>query len=431
VFAPQPGFVPAGKLIVALLLALGCSSMSALAQEKYALLAGINDYPAPINPLHGCVNDMNNLRAVLAGQYGFQLRNVNTLFNAQATRANILNGIDEAEARIKRGDVFVFGYSGHGTVFPDENSEELDETAIITPKNRLPGKYDAALVPVDARANDSGKAWRNLILDDELYERFKRFTVKGCLVIVISDSCHSGTLARATHRIKATPTEEALGIPYDRIQKSANSRATGPRDLGGLYLTLTSSTDAQVSIEWKDDQNRDCGLFMNALLRALRSYGASATYEKVYAFAKSEVLRLSEAGQEPQMDKRFYSGSVSSLLFAPLPVAAAVTPSAAKLRVVVQVLNAEQQPLENSAFIIFRPGVEPSQGQIRAEDALLIGKTNAKGLYDSTSQSIYVTPGRYRLKVVCVGYRSFVGERDITVNGGAGVSVLKFNLVKE
>ncbi len=402
----------------------------ALAQEKYALLVGINDYPRPITPLHGCVNDMSNVRDKLIGQFGFPTGNIESLFNGSATRGRILAGIDAYAGKVRRGDVFVFGYSGHGTVFPDERSEELDETRVITPKNRQPGKYDAALVPIDVRAGDSGKPWGNLILDDELYERFKRLTDKGCLVIVISDSCHSGTLGRGTHRVKAISTEEALGIPYDRIGKPAGSRTVESRDLGGLYLTMTSSTDEQVSIEWRDDEGRECGLFVYSFLKALRAAGTNRpSYQQVYDYTRREVMRLSKQGQEPQVDTRFFSGGLSTPLFSP-PAAVAPIP-ASKLRVVVRVQDANGKPLEGSAFTIFRPGVRPAQGQIRMEDVLLLGKTDAKGLFDSSGQQVFLAPGQYLLKVVRVGYRTFQGERELRENSGGGIAVLSFQLVKE
>jgi hypothetical protein len=402
----------------------------ALAQEKYALIVGINDYPRPIPPLHGCVNDTNNVRNELIGRFGFRTGNIESLFDGSATRGRILAGIDAYAARVRRGDVFVFGYSGHGTVFPDERSEELDETRVITPRKRPPGKYDAALVPVDSRDNNSGKPWGNLILDDELYAHFKRFTDKGCLVVVISDSCHSGTLGRNADRVKAISTEEALGIPYDRIGRPANSRTIESRDLGGLYLTITSSTDEQVSIEWQDDEGRDCGLFIYSFLKALRVPGANRpSYQQVYDYARREVLRLSEQGQEPQVDTRFFSGGLNVPLFS---APGAVTPiQASNLRVVVRVQDANGKALEGSAFTIFRPGVRPAQGQIRMEDMLLLGKTDAKGLFDSSGQLVFLAPGLYLIKVVRADYRTFQGERWLRENGGAGIAVLSFQLVKE
>jgi hypothetical protein len=401
-----------------------------LAQEKYALIVGINDYPRPIPPLHGCVNDTNNVRNELIGRFGFRTGNIESLFDGSATRGRILAGIDAYAARVRRGDVFVFGYSGHGTVFPDERSEELDETRVITPRKRPPGKYDAALVPVDSRDNNSGKPWGNLILDDELYAHFKRFTDKGCLVVVISDSCHSGTLGRNADRVKAISTEEALGIPYDRIGRPANSRTIESRDLGGLYLTITSSTDEQVSIEWQDDEGRDCGLFIYSFLKALRVPGANRpSYQQVYDYARREVLRLSEQGQEPQVDTRFFSGGLNVPLFS---APGAVTPiQASNLRVVVRVQDANGKALEGSAFTIFRPGVRPAQGQIRMEDMLLLGKTDAKGLFDSSGQLVFLAPGLYLIKVVRADYRTFQGERWLRENGGAGIAVLSFQLVKE
>jgi hypothetical protein len=65
------------------------------------------------------------------------------------------------------------------------------------------------------------------------------------------------------------------------------------------------------------------------------------------------------------------------------------------------------------------------------EDMLLLGKTDAKGLFDSSGQLVFLAPGLYLIKVVRADYRTFQGERWLRENGGAGIAVLSFQLVKE
>lgn len=407
------------RAMIALCLGWGCLSGMARAQDRYAFLAGINEYPKPINPLHGCVNDVRNLQMELSGRYGFLTGNMTLVTDREATRARMLSEIERYGEKVKRGDVFVFGYSGHGTLFPDDKSEEKDETVVLRPRRMLPGTYDAALVPFDAGEATSGKPWKNLILDDELYVLFQRFTSKGCLVIVISDSCHSGTLAREGKIVKAIPPEQVLRRSLAEIERPVNQRQGANRDLGGLYLTLTSSSDEQVSIEWQDDSERDCGLFIYALLKAMRK---GNTYRQIFEATKLQVMTLSEAGQTPQMDTRFFQGGLDAPLFAP--------PAHSGLRVVVRVQSVEGRPLKDSGFILLRQGVQAGKPQLEKEDALLMGKTDEKGLFNSADKAIYVSPGTYEVKVVCNGYRTVRSMERIEANAD-GTAVLSFKLVRE
>ena len=96
----------------------------------------------------------------------------NVLVTADATRAKALDGIRKAAKQLKSGDLFLLSYSGHGGQVDDVSGEEddkLDETWCL---------YDGQLI------------------DDELYLELSRFG-KGVRVVVLSDSCHSGTVTRA------------------------------------------------------------------------------------------------------------------------------------------------------------------------------------------------------------------------------------------
>ncbi len=95
-----------------------------------------------------------------------------TLLTAAATSEAVLAAIDEAAAALTGGDLFVLSYSGHGGQFEDENGDEadgLDETWVL---------YDRQ------------------VIDDELYQRWASFA-EGVRIVVLSDSCHSGSVVRA------------------------------------------------------------------------------------------------------------------------------------------------------------------------------------------------------------------------------------------
>lgn len=448
--------------LVTLLLLISVSAQG----KKYGLFVGINAYTGGVSPLKGCVNDANNLQSALATKYGFQLADTTLLTDRQATRDGILNAIKYYQAQAQAGDLFVFTYSGHGTLFPDDRSEELDEEASLEmPDVYPPGKYDSAICPVDLRSNTSGKLWNNLILDDELYGLFSGFTSKGAMVIFLSDSCHSGTLARNlgqnTFVSKLQPQARFLPLPkirsLDSIPKPAGSRRVKRTrsDVGGLLIVLSGAKDNEYSLDYPDSSGETNGLFTRTLLQTINelgSQGKKATYLTVRDIVSPKVSQLSAAknnSQTPQIDARFFSGSLEFPLFefagktptSPLMPHPAEDTSAQTinpvdlLRVVIKVTDKADQPIEDAAVGIFNQTVARSltAGQVKnisPRDIRSTGRTNAKGLYDSITQSLLLPRGKYFIKIVRDGYEPYIGEIKIVENA-PGYCVLTVKLQKQ
>jgi hypothetical protein len=444
---------------------------------KYAMLVGINKYPG--NALNGCVNDMTNLREMLVKDFGFAADNVLLLTDEQATRANILARLDEFASKLKRDDLFVFAYSGHGTLFPDSYSEEQDETESLhfnpDPRNdNKPffedGKYDAAICPVDSRETSSGKPWHNLILDDELYARFSKFAGQGAFVNYLTDSCFSGTQGRDLFKTRALKLSDAIGVPVTQIAKPTTQHRAAPRDMAGRYLVISSSNSLQPSSEWRDDNGNPCGLFSYVFQKLVKLQGGKITYKELYENSEYIIKKLSKDNQDPQLDTRFYNGSLDRQVFttpneaasstsasapdaAALPASsdsaatpatsgatptpasqAAATPATAAtlpLKVLMLVMNAEGKLLDNCSFAVFKPGVVPVKGAIKREDILLLGRTNEHGYFDSSEKNMSIKPGTYPVKIVREGYRSFVSEVEIRQGKKAGYAILAVRLAAE
>src|SRR5262245_61866683 len=100
-----------------------------LAGRKYALAVGVTEYSD--KPLYGCVNDAAGMLGILIGSFGFDRDASSLLTNRDATRAGILRAIERYAGLVGSGDLFVFFYSGHGTVFPDGASLDRDETQTL------------------------------------------------------------------------------------------------------------------------------------------------------------------------------------------------------------------------------------------------------------------------------------------------------------
>ena len=65
-----------------------------MSRTVYALLVGIDAYPAPVNPLRGCVNDINRVDTLLRARVTAQgdRLEVAKLTDAEATRQALING---------------------------------------------------------------------------------------------------------------------------------------------------------------------------------------------------------------------------------------------------------------------------------------------------------------------------------------------------
>lgn len=148
-----------------------------------AVCIGINEYPGTDANLSGCVNDAEVWGKILGGlSYEVCMRT-----DENATRDNILTTLRNTIGNAKPKDRVVITFSGHGTFVPDAawGKDETDGA-------------DEAWCPHDVMTN-------GIILDDELATIF-RSAAKGVRITMISDSCHSGTMARAMFRAAVMDT---------------------------------------------------------------------------------------------------------------------------------------------------------------------------------------------------------------------------------
>ncbi len=120
------------------------------------------------------------------------------LLTEKATRAGFRAAFGSAAKRLKTGDFLFLTYSGHGGQLPDLNGDEddgLDETWCL---------FDGQLV------------------DDEIYDMLAMLA-PGVRVLVLSDSCHSGSVLKdAAILAAATQKENATryrAMPRDIVSK--------------------------------------------------------------------------------------------------------------------------------------------------------------------------------------------------------------------
>jgi len=144
-------------------------------KKGYAVCIGINsfdpDHYGYEGELHICEKDADDMHNLLSLNDFVSTK----LATEEATRANVISAIQELGEVLKSGDILVVYYSGHGGKVPDVKSEhdveydDIDETWCL---------YDAQL------------------LDDELRNLWAGFE-EGVRILLLSDSCHSGSIAKA------------------------------------------------------------------------------------------------------------------------------------------------------------------------------------------------------------------------------------------
>ena len=167
-------------------------------------------------PLAACEFDANDMAAIAKAK-GMK---PTVLLTKKGTRANVLAGIRSAAKALSAGDLFFMSYSGHGGQVPDVSGDEAD-------------KQDETWCLYDGQ-----------LIDDELYFELSQFKA-GVRILVLSDSCHSGTVTRAPpappppgQRVKLMPAAVAMRVYrehqafYDRLQvdvaKAAGEQVIDP-----------------------------------------------------------------------------------------------------------------------------------------------------------------------------------------------------------
>ena len=152
-----------------------------------ALTIGLNavdptHYGGWSGELNACEADADDMSAI-AKSAGFTVK---SLLTKAGTRSRVIKEITSSAKSLKSGDIFLLSYSGHGGQLPDLNGDEVDgqdETWCL---------YDGEL------------------LDDEIYTLLGKFAA-GVRILVFSDSCHSGTVLKASFYPPTAPARAADG----------------------------------------------------------------------------------------------------------------------------------------------------------------------------------------------------------------------------
>jgi len=194
----------------------------------HALIVGIDAY-GEWNRLRTAVKDATVLRDVLVAQYGFKKENVVLRTNGSATRDAIITDLRNLAAGLGDKDNLLIYFAGHG---------QLDD---------LTG--DGYWIPAEGKLKNpstwvSHSAVKNILSSEK---------VRGKNIVVIADSCYSGSLLRGGPSLLSMTQQGYRG----RLLKLASSRSRQVITSGGLEPVADGGRDGH-------------SLFAYYLLKALK-----------------------------------------------------------------------------------------------------------------------------------------------------------------
>jgi hypothetical protein len=182
--------------------------------NRRALLMGLN-YRNSSYELFGCINDVYSIEKKLRSSYGFT--NVSIITddtNIKPTASNIYNQIKQLLQNSVSGDLLFISYSGHGSYIMDTNGDEKD------------GR-DETLVGLDLIG----------VKDDSLKSLIDTHLKSGVTLIMLFDSCFSGTILDLKYQYRDTLNNSNLTI---------NNKSS---ETAGNIIVISSSQDNQTSVD--------------------------------------------------------------------------------------------------------------------------------------------------------------------------------------
>jgi len=273
-------------------IALVCSAVPAGAQETFAVFVGINDYiefeDEPGGDLQGAEGDALLMKQVLVERWDVPEEHTLTLLSRDATKVAIRESITGWLAEhAGPDDLAIFYFAGHGAQVYDLDGDE-------------PDGLDETLAPTDVLPLSSV----NDIRDDEFREWLSHVRTE---VVVILDSCHSGTATRAGGEMRTRSLERPIP-PEDGNEPERVRQAYDPESMADgttRILELAAAAPNQSALEGpfggtetKAPEQR--GAFTWFLAQELAEAQPDMTYEDILR-SVAESLFEGDFPQSPQI----------------------------------------------------------------------------------------------------------------------------------
>ena len=266
-----------------------------------ALLVGINAYPS--YPLRGCINDVNDVARLLVERCLFQQTEIRFLTEGQATASAIRDTLSSWLVQAASGgDRLIFHYSGHGSILPGHD-----------------GKVHNVICPVDFDFTEEHA------LSDLDFERIFEPLSEGVEFNWVSDSCHSGNLAKELARASTYRAPRYLPPPPAIMAQIEALRATeittrslsrAMDHLNGAFISGCQTEETSADAIFGDRYN---GALTYYLLQELEApTGLDQNLTSIIGNV-GRALRVNGYSQHPQLRgtpeicaKPFLAGAVAS-----------------------------------------------------------------------------------------------------------------------
>ncbi len=261
-----------------------------------ALLIAVDQYhpDSNVRPLAGCLNDVSAVRKFLLDHYSDQLpdpeKQIRILRNEQATRAGVIDAFRDHLGLAGPDDTVLIYFSGHGAqnitaaefqpFVPDDKEEGW-----VLYDSRLPGHFDLA--------------------DKEIALLLEAIGQGQPAVVLISDSCHSGSVTRGSEDFAGWKPRFIPGSkeprPLDSYLNGEYRKRLDQQNMLSIPATrhIVFSACDNKEVAWESDEK--CGVFTRALLDILAENGGSIRYADVYTRVCASI-RTYTRQQNPQAD---------------------------------------------------------------------------------------------------------------------------------
>lgn len=228
-----------------------------------ALIIAVDKYPRLPERLQltGAVNDARAMAKLASVVWGFSSDSIKLLLDQDATSSSIPAAIESwLIAGSSPGDRVLLTYSGHGYFQRSADSTE-------------PTGFDQTLAPSDVARADA--VYVNMISDNHIARLLRR--LEGREVMLIIDSCHSGTITRAleprsrqgpsvVRSLTADGLTRSLGdSDFDRVRLQGAFAAGHPHVMAWTAVASTELAEEDMSLPG----DRRLGVFTRAFVEGL------------------------------------------------------------------------------------------------------------------------------------------------------------------
>ncbi len=274
---------------------------------KHALLFAISDYPESSGwDKLSSINDITHL--VKSLQFiGFAPEHIESVIDSKVTIPGINEAFANLNARIKKGDIVLIHFSGHGRQVEADTDNKIDG-------------YDECFVPYDVvsdekiNPNDSlqqrtemAKYLRGHMLGDLIKQTRAKLGSTGDLIVTL-DFCYSGSASRGANKVrggKAPLVSKNFNPANHQLSDSSQlfrQTLTEHQDQNlAPYNVISATRPEELDSETKDENGKGIGPLSYALFQSFKQLNPNITYLSFFAKIQS-MMNITAQNQHPVLE---------------------------------------------------------------------------------------------------------------------------------